>query len=222
LTVQETTTLLLLRHGEVLSHHGDVSITGPGAVFAVETGASLPGRFGDRFTVLSGETSRAIQTAAHVARGIEQAGGTVLGPDQAHALRNPDLYLGGMRVNMVSSHEALADQVGWLQADDVANLDFFPQFIQEKDRVGWWLGHESPPGERASDVAQRLEQFARSFSNPTRAEGGTVVAVTHSPLLRAYGLRVLGRDIGEPGWVSGFRIEIASDGSTSSSLFPES
>lgn len=221
MTDRETTTLLLLRHGEVLSHHGDVSITEEGAALAVATGTSLPGRFGDRFTILSGETSRAIETAAHVARGIEQAGGAVLGPEKAHALRNPDLYLGGKRVNMVSSHEALADQVGWLETEDVANLDFFPQFIEEKDRIGWWLGHESPPGEGASDVADRLEQFARSFSNPTRAEGGTVVAVTHSPLLRAHGLRVLGRDIGEPGWVSGFRIEIASDGSTSSSLFPE-
>ena len=221
MTDQETTTLLLLRHGEVLSHHGDVSITEDGAVFAVETGASLPGQFGDRFTVLSGETSRAIETAAHVARGIEGAGGTVLGPAKAYALRNPDLFIGGMRVNMVSSHEALANQVEWLQTEDVANLDFFPQFIEEEDRIGWWLGHENPPGEGASDVARRLEQFARSFSNPTRPEGGTVVAVTHSPLLRAHGLQVLGTDIGEPGWVSGFRIEIATDGSTSTSLFPE-
>ncbi|CAN5834224.1 hypothetical protein BH23ACT4_BH23ACT4_16380 [soil metagenome] len=221
MTDRDTTTLLLLRHGEVLSHHGDVSITEEGAVFAGEIGASLPERFGNKFTVLSGETSRALETAAHVARGIEQAGGTVVGPEKAHALRNPDLYLGGMRVNMVSSHEALADQVGWLQTADVANLDFFPQFIEENDRIGWWLGHENPPGEGASDVAHRLEQFARSFSNPTRSEGGTVVAVTHSPLLRAYGLRVLGKDIGEPGWVSGFHIEIASDGSTSSSLLPE-
>ena len=221
MTGDETTTLLLLRHGEVLSHHGDVSITEDGAAIAVQTGMSLPGRFGDKFTVLSGETSRAIQTAAHVARGIEEAGGTVLGPEKAHALRNPDLYLGGMRVNMVSSHEALADQVEWLQTDEVAELDFFPQFIAEKDRIGWWLRHENPPGEGASEIAQRLEQFARSFSNPRRAGGGTVVAVTHSPLLRAHGLRALGRDIGEPAWVSGFRIEVAADGSTSSSLFPE-
>jgi len=219
-TDRENTTLLLLRHGEVLSHHGDVSITEEGAAFAVGVGASLPERFGDKFTVLSGETSRAIETAAHVARGIEQAGGTVLGPEKAHALRNPDLYLGGMRVNMVSSHEALAEQVEWLRTDDVASLDFFPQFIEEKDRIGWWLGHENPPGEGAPEVGHRLEQFARSFSNPARAEKGTVVAVTHSPLLRAHGLRVLGKDIGEPGWVSGFRIEIAADGSTSSSLFP--
>lgn len=221
MTDQQTTTLLLLRHGEVLSHHGDVSITEEGADFAVETGASLPPRFGDKFTILSGETSRAIETAAHIARGIEQAGGTVFGPEKAHALRNPDLYIGGKRVNMVSSHEALADQVEWLQTEDVANLDFFPQFIAGRDRIGWWLRHENPPGEGASEIADRLEHFARSFSNPTRAEGGTVVAVTHSPLLRAYGLRVLGTDIGEPGWVSGFRIEIGADGSTSSALFPE-
>lgn len=217
---QGATNLLLLRHGEVLSHHGDVSITDEGSVFATKLGSSLPGRFSGPFTLLSGETNRAMETASRVAQGIKQAGGVVHGPSVAHALRNPDLYLGGERVNMVSSYEALADQVEWLQTDDVAHLDFFPQFIDEGDRIGWWLRLEDPPGEGAPDIGRRLEGFARSLSNPIRPDRGTFVAVTHSPLLRAFGLKALGRDIGEPGWVSGFLIEIASDGSIVSSLFP--
>ena len=216
---EEPTKLLLLRHGEVLSHHGDVSITQEGAEFAVEVGASLPGRFGKEFTLLSGETSRAIETAAHVASGIEQAGGVVTGPSIAHALRNPDLYIGGVRVNMVSSHEALADQVEWLDTDDVAGLEFFPQFIDEKDRIGWWLRHEDPPGEGAREISRRLEAFARSFTNPMRDGQRTFVAVTHSPLIRAFGLSALGHDIGEPGWVSGFQIEIHRDGTLTTAEF---
>ncbi len=215
------TRLLLLRHGEVLSHHGDVSITSEGAQHAFEVGASLPERFGDLFHLLSGETSRARETASHIARGIKEAGGSTTGPEVAHALRNPDLYLGGERVNMVSSHQALADQVEWLETDDVATLDFYPQFIGESDRIGWWLGLENPPGEGAEEVAKRLVEFARSFSNPIRPERGVFVAVTHSPLLRSFGLHTLGRDIGEPAWVSGFLIEIAADGSLASSRFPE-
>ena len=91
-----------------------------------------------------------MDTAAHLARGIIDAGGVVMGPKVAFALRNPDLYLAGVRVNMVSSAEALAEQVEGLSAEDVPALQFFPTFFDSPDRIGWWLAHHSPPGEDAS------------------------------------------------------------------------
>jgi broad specificity phosphatase PhoE len=46
-----------------------------------------------------------------------------------------------------------------------------------------------------------------------------VVAVTHSPVLRAVGLDFLGRDIGEPPWVSGLVVSVESDREMSVDLF---
>lgn len=211
----------LLRHGEVLSHRGDVPITAAAVEHARAVGASLAASRDETFTVLTGETRRAKETAEQVALGISNEGGTVVGPTVAFALRNPDLYLGGVRVNMVSSHEALADQVDGLDEDDVADLDFYPQFIAERDRIGWWLRHESPPGEGAAQIAERIRAFARSFANPYRPDIGAIVAVTHSPLLRAVGLDTLGTDIGEPPWVSGLLLEVDDGtGDIVGSLFP--
>ncbi len=88
-------------------------------------------------------------------------GGIVIGPKVAFALRNPDLYLAGVRVNMVSSADALAEQVDGLSAEDVAFSGFFPTFFDSPDRIGWWLAHPSPPGEHARSVAARVESICR-------------------------------------------------------------
>jgi hypothetical protein len=45
-----------------------------------------------------------------------------------------------------------------------------------------------------------------------------VVAVTHSPLLRAAGLDFLGRDIGEPPWVSGLLVTVGADATMSAEM----
>lgn len=213
--------LYLLRHGEVRSHRGDVPITSDAIKKAKQVGAGLVDAHEGTLTVLSGETRRATETAEHLCKGIEGAGGSVDGPIVAHALRNPDLYLSGHRVNMVSSHGALASQVPGLDVSDVVELDFFPQFIAEDDRIGWWLRHPDPPGEDAASIAARVRSFARSFTNPYRAVRSTVVTVTHSPLLRAVGLDALGYDIGEPDWVSGLHMEVHSSGAVTTSVFPE-
>lgn len=212
----------LLRHGEVSSHRGDVPITAAAREQAEEVGSRIAADVGRGVTVLSGETRRARETAEHLSKGIERSGGVVTGPTVAHALRNPDLYLAGHRVDMVSSPEALAAQVPGLNADDVAALEFFPQFIGEKDRIGWWLRHPNPPGEEASAIADRIDAFARSLINPYNEEQVIVVAVTHSPLLRAVGLMKLHRDIGEPPWTSGLTLDIDRSGVITTSLYPES
>lgn len=214
--------LYLLRHGEVASHRGDVPITPAAREQAEEVGARLADELVGGVYVLTGETRRARETAEHLSKGLLDAGADVDGPTVAHALRNPDLYLAGCRVNMVSSHEAFAAQVPGVDTDDIANLDFYPQFVVEKDRIGWWLRHPSPPGEGAPEIAARIEAFARSFLNPYREDRSNVVAVTHSPLLRAVALRQLGRDIGEPEWVSGMVLDIDRSGAITTASFPGS
>lgn len=207
--------LYLLRHGEVTSHRGDVPITPDAERHAFAVGGRLGDRVEGAILVLCGETRRATDTAAHLAGGVTEVGGTVLGPRVAFALRNPDLYLAGTRVDMVSSAEALASQVDGYQAANIAGIPFFPEFFASPDRIGWWLTHASPPGETAPAVAARLRAFARSLTDPIPGDPGAVVAVTHSPLLRAFGLEMLGEDIGEPPWVSGLVIDIAPDGTMS-------
>lgn len=200
--------LYLLRHGEVSSHRGDVPITAAAERRAHSVGQWFAEHEEGPIRVLAGETKRAFDTATHLAQGVVDAGGQVTGPEVAFALRNPDLYVNGMRVNMVSSAETLAAQVDGLSPEGVANLDFFPDFFASPDRIGWWLTHSSPPGETAGQVAARMRQFIASLSDPTEVFSEVVAAVTHSPLLRAVGLDHLGRDIGEPPWITGLLLTV--------------
>ena len=213
--------LYLLRHGEITSHRGDVPITAAAEEQAFAVGRGFGLREPGSISVLSGETRRAIDTAAHLARGVIDAGGDVIGPKVAFALRNPDLYLAGVRVNMVSSADALAEQVEGLSAEDVASLGFFPTFFESPDRIGWWLAHPSPPGEDARSVAARVESFAASLVDPMPDKPEVVVAVTHSPLLRAVASHSLGHDIGEPPWVSGLLIVVDDDRNTTVEVYYE-
>lgn len=211
--------LYLLRHGEVASHRGDVPITAAAEGQAFEVGQGFGSRYSDPIPILSGDTRRAKDTAANLARGVVDAGGQVVGPQVAFPLRNPDLYLAGARVDMVSSLEAFAAQVDGLSPEDVASLDFFPEFIASPDRIGWWLRHESPPGEDARSIAARVRSFAASLTDPVPVRPEVVVAVTHSPLVRAAGLDFLGRDIGEPPWVSGLLVIVEDDQHMSAEVF---
>lgn len=205
------TRLYLLRHGEVTSHRGDVPITSAAERQSYEFGQTLGSSLPGPIRILSGETRRAKDTSTHLARGLADAGVEFTGPDIAFALRNPDLYVLGTRVNMVSSPEALAQQVEGLSPADVASLPFFPEFFESSDRIGWWLTHSSPPGEVASSVAERVTAFAFSLADPVPHQPDVTVAVTHSPLLRAVAQRYLSGDIGEPAWVSGLLMKIEPD-----------
>ena len=211
--------LYLLRHGEIASHRGDVPITAAAEDQAFAVGQGFAVREPGPITVLSGETRRAIDTAAHLTRGIIHAGGGVIGPKVAFALRNPDLYVAGVRVNMVSSADALAEQVEGLSAEDVASLGFFPTFFDSPDRIGWWLAHPSPPGEDARSVAARVEAFAGSLVDPIPDGPEVVIALTHSPLLRAVASHSLGHDIGEPSWVAGLLMVVDDDRNTTVDVY---
>ena len=202
--------LFLLRHGEVTSHRGDVPVTEEGLQTAVDVGRRLAGRADGAIRVISGETLRTRDTAAAVARGAREAGAEVIEDGVAFALRNPDLYLAGVRVNMVSSEAAFAEQIPGFTEADVAKVGFFADWLTVPDRVGWWVRHPEPPGDDAAAVADRIRTFAASLADRTDATAFTV-GITHSPVLRACALEVTGSDIGEPNWLAGLEAEISAD-----------
>lgn len=207
---RSTQRLLLLRHGEVSSHHGDVPVTQPGLVTASKVGRRLGESCPGPIWVMSGDTRRARETAQSVVEGARAAGAEVADRGTAFALRNPDLYLAGIRVNMVSSEAALADQVPGLSEATVRKLSFFRGFIHAPDRVGWWLRHDSPPGDGAAAVTARIRAFAASLADIPEPPP-LIVGVTHSPILRACAFDATGEDPGEPRWLAGVELLITPD-----------
>jgi broad specificity phosphatase PhoE len=202
--------LLLLRHGEVTSHRGDVAVTGRGLDRAEQVGRRLAAG-ADRIRVLTGETLRTRQTGAAIAAGARAAGATVDPPRVAFALRNPDIYVAGERVDMVSSAAALAEQVPGMTVDEAAAVPFFTEFYDHPDRIGWWLRRDDIPGDDAGAVARRIGHFAASLPDRTAQPAELTVGVTHSPVLRACALAHLGHDPGEPEWLTGLALSVASD-----------
>lgn len=199
--------LYLLRHSTVASHRGDIPITDEGVRIANDVGRRLAASE-SRIRLLYGATLRARQTAEAIAEGAAAAGLEAGVPREAFALRNPDIYVAGVRVDMVSSPQAVAAQVDGLTADDAAAVPFFRGFLAASDRVGWWLRERDPPGEGAEAVAARILAFAASLADGGEAGAAATVAVTHSPILRACALSALGSDPGEPDWVSGLLAEV--------------
>jgi broad specificity phosphatase PhoE len=202
--------LLLLRHGEVASHRGDVPVTDRGLDTAEQIGRRLAATAG-RIRVLTGETLRTRQTAAAIATGATKAGATVDEPRVAFALRNPDLYVGGERVDMVSSAAALAEQVPGMTIDEAAVVPFFAKFFDQPDRIGWWLRLDDVPGDNAETLARRIDHFAASLPDRTTQPADLTVGITHSPVLRACALAHLGHDPGEPEWLTGLELSVSSD-----------
>jgi broad specificity phosphatase PhoE len=213
------TRLLLLRHGEVASHRGDVPVTPAGLVTATEIGRRLAAR-DPRLRVLTAGTLRTRQTGEAIADGARRGGAVVDGPDEAFALRNPDLYLAGVRVDMVSTSAAFAAQVAGLSELAAATAPFFAGFVTEPDRVGWWLRHPSPPGDDARAVLRRITAFAASLADLGPAAPSLTVAITHSPVIRACALAAADADPGEPDWVGGLEVAVHPDGAVDIRPFP--
>jgi broad specificity phosphatase PhoE len=202
--------LLLLRHGEVTSHRGDVAVTDRGLEGAERLGRRLAATAG-RLRVLTGGTLRARQTGAAIAAGARAAGAAVDEPRVAFALRNPDIYVAGERVEMVSSPAALAEQVPGMTVDEAAAVPFFAAFFDHPDRIGWWLRLGQVPGEDAEALARRIDHFAASLPDRTAQPAELTVGVTHSPVLRACALANLGHDPGEPEWLTGLELSVGPD-----------
>ena len=202
--------LLLLRHGEVASHRGDVPVTDRGLDRAEHVGRSLAAS-ADRIRVLTGATLRTRQTGVAIVTGASAAGATVDAPQVAFALRNPDIYVAGERVDMVSSAAALAEQVPGMTVDEAAAVPFFTEFYDHPDRIGWWLRLADVPGDDAEAVARRMGHFAASLPDRPTQPAELTVGVTHSPVLRACALAHLGHDPGEPEWLTGLELSVSSD-----------
>ena len=138
-----------MRHGEVESHRGDHPLTEAGREQASGPAAGWRRRAGS-VRLLSGATRRARETA-------ESASGPgwwrpthsvhVTAPQVAFALRNPDLYLAGERVDMVSSAEAFAAQVPGMSPEEVLAVPFYSGFLGAPDRIAHWVDSARPPGD---------------------------------------------------------------------------
>lgn len=156
-------------------------------------------------------TRRARETVEAIITGLEETSrarglglSSLEGPFQFSGLRNPDLYVGGVRVEMVSTAEAFADQTGRLAipAAQILQLPFFRDFLLAPDRIGYWVAHPDPPGEDAEAVARRLMVFTSSLQAIASNKPTRFVMVTHSGPMRAFLKRyLLGYDPGEPDYV---------------------
>ena len=126
-------------------------------------------------------------------------------------IRNPDLYVAGHRVEMVSAIDAVAAQLPdeALTRPELERNAFFSRFLTSPDRVGMWVDDVDPPGKRSVDVARRFITWARSLLDAARPYARRYVCVTHSGPMRAL-LRhhVLGHDPGEPEYVRACRADL--------------
>lgn len=207
-------TLAFMRHAKVPSHEGDMPITedsgedieaAVGRLRVLSEGASA-------FRFLATKTHRSRQTAEALRAALDPAAPEVL---PAWGLRNPDIHLAGSRVEMGSKAEFFASQCEYfdITPETVLQHPFYHGFLTAKDRIEYWLHHDSPPGEDAAAVAHRVLEFAESFRAVEREGHLFVVCVTHSPVMRAIleqGLRI--PDPGEPEWVEEIVLELLEDG----------
>ncbi|WP_333692778.1 histidine phosphatase family protein [Phaeobacter italicus] len=205
----------LVRHGKVDSHRGDVPIADD-AYIDIDKTASLIAAQCEPDEVISffaTKTKRSRETAIGLSRRIKELlpGVTCLDLIEEYAIRNPDLYLAGHRVEMVSTGSALAAQLpnGTLTAEDAERHPFFGKFFRAPDRIEYWLNHQDPPGENATAVARRIVSFARSLGDSHGAASARIVAVSHSPVMRAVLTEFCNLDDpGEPDWVESIDITI--------------
>jgi broad specificity phosphatase PhoE len=212
-----------LRHGEVASHRGDVPLTPRGRQQIAARGQDLSAVLvpNEIVTLLHAPTQRTHETALALYKAIADAlagnGRNVqlVPPVMHNAMRNPDIYVAGERVEMVSSVQALAEQlpVGRMSNEDLEQLPFWRNFWSHADRIGYWVNHPNPPGEDARAVARRLLTFAVSLLDLPRTQIRRYICVTHSPLMRAFLLRyVYASDPGEPEYGESVDLHFTPDG----------
>ncbi len=214
-----------LRHAQVASHRGDVSVT-PEGLRQVDALGQLFSReliSGEVVSLLHAPTRRTRETALRLHSSMTAVFDSVaepqihlLAPVEHWAIRNPDIYVAGIRIELVSTAEAVAEQLSpsYLSLEQIAHLPFLRGFWGESDRIGYWVNHPNPPGEDADTVARRMLTFAVSLLDLPRDQPRRYICVTHSPLIRAF-LRcyLLGYDPGEPGYLEAVDMDFDTGGS---------
>jgi broad specificity phosphatase PhoE len=211
---------LFFRHGQMESHRGDLPLTPAGVGQAEAAGERLAEHLdpGTHVEFISSPTRRARGTAEGIRRGLERSvnGDVALGtPRVEQAIRNGDIYLAGIRIELVKSAEAVAEQLppGLMSIDQIERHDFLHGFWTAADPIGFWLNAPSPPGERASDVARRFLDYARSACDVQSDAPRLFVCATHSGVLRSLVRHQLGADDpGEPEYVESVQLGLAPDG----------
>jgi broad specificity phosphatase PhoE len=168
-------------------------------------------------------TRRTRETAVAIRRGMEAGRGNMhlqrghlFDPAEHWAVRNPDLYVGGNRIELVSSAQAMAEQTGsyGIDAERLLKIPFLRGFWEAPDRIGYWVNHPDPPGEDADAVARRVLTFATSLLDLPRMQPRRYICVTHSPVMRAFLRRyLLGQDPGEPDYSEPIDMLFAESGS---------
>lgn len=217
-----------IRHGKVSSHQGDVPVTDDGLEQAEAVGRRLAEEVSadEDIFFLYAPTRRTRETAVAIRRGMEAGLGDMdaqrgqqwrlFAPAEHLALRSPDLYVGGIRVEMVSSAQAMAEQTApyGIDAERLVKIPFLHGFWEVHDRIGYWVNHPDPPGEDAGAAARRMWTFAASLPDLPQARPRRYICVTHSPNMRAFLRRyLLGQDPGEPGYGESIDMLFAVGGS---------
>lgn len=210
-----------MRHGEVASHRGDVPLTREGAARARKMGRTLAGELvsGESVHFMHAPTIRTRRTVEEIRASMKEALGNgsdaELGEVRVQpAIRNPDLYVAGQRVEMVSTAVALADQLSApsVPPEMLSEHPFFKPFWAAPDRIGYWVKQEDPPGEDAAAVARRQMAFAASLLDVRENGSVRYLLSTHSPVLRAILLCYLGEDPGEPEYLEPIDLILQTDG----------
>lgn len=208
----------VLRHGKVTSHRGDVPLADDADEAIAVQADRLAALIGpdEHIVVLATATRRSLETAerlcARLAAGRPDMDIAVARIEPA--MRNPDLYLAGHRVEMMSTGDAVAAQLppGLMSGAEVEAHPFFNGFFNAPDRIGYWLTHTDPPGENPAAVARRVLAYCRSLADVSRSRATRIVAVTHSPVMRAVIVKAMGlADPGEPGWVEAVDLVVGRD-----------
>jgi len=221
--VNETASIVvhLIRHGRVASHQGDMPVTDEGQAEIRAAGVRLAEQIrpDEAIYFLCTSTRRTQETAAGLRAVMAERLGSEVGlpaPRAEWAIRNPDLFLAGRRVEMMSTPEAVAAQIpeAGLAGADVDAVAFFHAFFRSPDRIGYWLGHTDPPGEDTRAVARRVLAFSTSLLYVAPLQARRYVCVTHSPVMRAVLAEYLHHDPGEPEWVESIYLALDGSGTT--------
>jgi len=212
-----------VRHAKVASHQGDLPLTDEGRRAVQKIGQHFSRELvsNEVVSILHAPTRRTRETARvlyssmiEISEYIEQPGVYLSAPVEHWAIRNPDIYVAGVRVELVSTAEALAEQLSpsSLGPEQVSQLPFFQGFWGATDRIGYWVNHANPPGEDAETVARRLLTFAVSLLDLPRVQPRRYICVTHSPTMRAFVRHyLLGHDPGEPEYLESVDMDFDSE-----------
>ena len=214
-----------VRHAQVASHQGDLPVSGEGRQQVEAAGRQFSKKLiaGEVVSLLYAPTRRTRETALLLYSSMievfdcaEQPEVYLSPPVEHWAIRNPDIYVAGVRIELVSTAGTLVEQLppSSLGSQELAQLPFLRGFWADPDRIGYWVNHPNPPGEDADTVARRLLTFAVSLLDLPRVQPRRYICVTHSPEIRAFVRRyLLGHDPGEPGYLASVDLEFENDGS---------